>query len=81
MPELPVLTGKHLITFLKSLGYQVVRQRGSHVRLEKDTPSGTHKITVPNHHPLARGTLNDILSNVALWNHVSKEQLIERLNS
>ena len=77
--KLPVVSGQRLIAFLKSLGYATVRQRGSHVRLEKATPAGTHKITIPNHDPVAKGTLNDILSKVSLWNQVSKEDLIEKL--
>lgn len=78
-PKLPTVSGKKLISVLKSLGYRIVRQRGSHVRLEKATPAGTHKITVPINDPLAKGTLNDILSKVALWNQVAKSELIERL--
>jgi predicted RNA binding protein YcfA (HicA-like mRNA interferase family) len=78
MPKLPVITGQKLITVLSSMGYQVVRQKGSHIRLEKSTPAGTHKITVPNHNPIAKGTLNDILSRVAMWNQISKEELIKK---
>ena len=77
--KLPVISGQKLIATLKSLGYQVVRQRGSHVRLENKTPTGTHKITIPIHDPLAKGTLNDILIKVSLWNQIPKKDLIERL--
>ncbi len=81
MPKkLPVISGKKLITFLSSFEYKVVRQRGSHVRLEKKTDASTHKITIPNHNPIAKGTLNDILSKVSVWNQVSKEKLIEMIN-
>ena len=38
--------GRSLIRWLESLGYQVVRQRGSHVRLERYISGGTHAITV-----------------------------------
>jgi len=80
MPNrLPVISGQKLISFLSGFGYQVTRQRGSHIRLEKITPAGTHKITVPNHDPIAKGTLNDILSKVSIWNQISKEALIASL--
>jgi predicted RNA binding protein YcfA (HicA-like mRNA interferase family) len=36
MPKLPVLSGSELIEILKSLGYVVVRQKGSHVSLQKE---------------------------------------------
>jgi predicted RNA binding protein YcfA (HicA-like mRNA interferase family) len=79
--KLPVISGKKLISFLVSLNYEVVRQRGSHVRLEKLTKAGTHKITIPNHDPVAKGTLNDILTKVAIWNQISKDALIEKLKA
>ena len=80
MPRrLPVISGKKLLSFLNEMGYQVVRQRGSHVRLEKSTEAGVHKITIPNHDPIAKGTLNDILTKVSVWNQMPKVKLIDRL--
>jgi len=57
----------------------VARQRGSHIQLLKKTTSGTHHITVPAHKAVAKGTLNDILSKVSIWNGISKEDLLNRL--
>ncbi len=48
MPKLPVVSGDQLIKLLLKLGYEIVRQRGSHVRLRKTTEVGEHNITVPN---------------------------------
>lgn len=80
MPKkLPVTSGKKLFSFLTEMGYQVVRQRGSHVRLEKTTEAGVHKITIPNHDPIAKGTLNDILTKVSVWNQIPKVKLIDSL--
>ena len=45
MTKLPVLSGKVLINTLKKHGFQVVRQKGSHVSLQK----GTYKTVVPLH--------------------------------
>lgn len=78
-PSLPQVSGQKVIKLLKRLGYEVIRQRGSHVRLRKATAIGEHNITVPVHKTLAKGTLNDILSEVSLWNSISKEDLIEQL--
>ena len=75
MPKLPVVSGDQLIKLLTRLGYEIVRQKGSHVRLRKITALGEHKITVPKHPEIAKGTLNDILSKVSLWNNISKEEL------
>ena len=76
---LPVVSGRQLIRWLESLGYHVVRQRGSHVRLERWLPAGTHAITVPNHREIARGTLNDILGAVAQAIQQDKSSLIQDL--
>ncbi len=74
--KLPVVSGEQLIKSPQKLGYVVVRQRGSHVRLKKMTEAGVHLITVPNHAEIAKGTLNDILSRVSIRNQISKEDLI-----
>lgn len=79
MPRLPQVSGRALIRLLHSLGYETMRQRGSHVRLSKFTPVGEHNITVPDHKTIAKGTLNDILTRVSLWNGISKEELVDRL--
>ena len=77
--KLPTISGDTLIRFLKSLGYVVVRQRGSHVRLVKETVAGNHKMTVPIHDPVAKGTLADILGKVAIWCQIDKRELVDRL--
>ena len=79
MQKLPVVSGKQLIKLLARIGYSVVRQKGSHVRLFKSTPVGDHKITIPLHDEIAKGTLNDILSKVSLWNGIPKEELIRMI--
>ncbi|MFQ5826792.1 MAG: type II toxin-antitoxin system HicA family toxin [Dehalococcoidia bacterium] len=79
MPKLPEVGGADVVRLLQSLGYESVRQRGSHMRLRKQTALGEHNITVPAHRVLAKGTLNDILNSVSLRNAVPKEALIERL--
>ena len=75
MPRAPMTSGRDLIKMMTRIGYEVVRQRGSHVRLRKTTSSGVHNITVPDHNEIARGTLNDILSSISLWNSIPKEEL------
>ncbi len=78
-PKLPQISGQDLVQVLRKLGYDVVRQRGSHIRLSKTTTFGEHSVTVPEHKTIARGTLNDIITKVGLWNNLSKDDLIKRL--
>lgn len=79
MTKLPVVSSKQLIKVLHKLGYSLVKQRGSHIKLKKETVAGTHSITVPEHNEIAKGTLNDILNKVSIWNQISKDELIEML--
>jgi predicted RNA binding protein YcfA (HicA-like mRNA interferase family) len=80
MPRLPQVSGRALVNLLHSLGYETIRQKGSHVRLRKTTTLGEHNLTVPDHKRLPKGTLNDILTRVSLWNGIPKEELLQRLS-
>ena len=79
MPKLPQVSGGDLVKLLQSLGYEVVRQRGSHIRLKKVTALGEHAITIPSHKVIAKGTLSDIIGRVSLWNNIPREELYKRL--
>ena len=79
MSKLPQVSGAELVRLLQSLGYEVVRQRGSHIRLKKITALGEHAITVPAHKVIAKGTLSDIIGRVSLWNNIGREDLNRRL--
>jgi predicted RNA binding protein YcfA (HicA-like mRNA interferase family) len=79
MPRLAQVSGRDLVKLLHSLGHQTLRQKGSHIRQRKLTVVGEHNLTVPDHKVVAKGTLNDILSSVSLWNNIPKEELLDRL--
>ncbi|MEM8641984.1 MAG: type II toxin-antitoxin system HicA family toxin [Cyanobacteria bacterium P01_G01_bin.54] len=57
---------KKIITALEWDGWRVVRQKGSHIRLEKTLPQETLKITVPVHKPVKRSTLAKTLKQVKI---------------
>jgi predicted RNA binding protein YcfA (HicA-like mRNA interferase family) len=71
--------GEDLIRGLIRVGYVVVRQSGSHVRLTLHIAGKEHHITVPLHSPMRVGTLNQILTDVAANLDISKDELIRRL--
>ncbi|MGB0651764.1 MAG: type II toxin-antitoxin system HicA family toxin [Thermoplasmatota archaeon] len=57
-----VLSGDRCIKVLcKHFGFIVVRQRGSHVVLRRETPEGAVGTVVPLHPELRQGTLRNIL--------------------
>ncbi len=57
MPELPVVSGAEVIRTFERLGFRVVRQRGSHVMLRRNSDV----CVVPLHREVKRGTLRGIL--------------------
>ncbi len=61
--RLPQISGKELIKILCKLGFRFVRQKGSHVRLEKKLDEDTIKLTVPIHPKLKKGTLSRIIKD------------------
>jgi predicted RNA binding protein YcfA (HicA-like mRNA interferase family) len=79
LPKQPVISGEKLVKVLKKLGYSIIRQRGSHIMLRKSKKAGEHNIIIPNHPEIAKGTLNDIITKVAIWNNVSKDYLLNML--
>ena len=81
MQKLPVVDSKKLLKLLNKLGYSSVRQKGSHIILKKEDSNFVHTITVPFHKEIAKGTLNDILSEIAKYNNMKKEEILEILNS
>jgi predicted RNA binding protein YcfA (HicA-like mRNA interferase family) len=64
--KLPILSGLEAIKRLKKAGFIAIRQKGSHVRLEKYNGEKTIKLTVPMHDELKKGTLNRIIKDAGL---------------
>ena len=59
MPHLPVLSGRRVVKVFESFGWQVARQRGSHIILIK--PGHIATLSVPDHREVARGTLRALI--------------------
>jgi predicted RNA binding protein YcfA (HicA-like mRNA interferase family) len=72
------VSGDDLAKALGQFGYQVTRQRGSHLRLTTDR-NGTHHVTIPRHDPLRIGTLGAILQDVASHSGLTRDELLDRL--
>lgn len=66
MTKVPSLDYPKIISALRRDGWVVVRQRGSHIRLQKHLPDETLKLTVPAHRPVKRSTLAHILKHARL---------------
>ncbi|MCC7139478.1 MAG: type II toxin-antitoxin system HicA family toxin [Planctomycetes bacterium] len=57
MGRLRVLSGREVVEILATLGFEVVRRRGSHVVVQRRTADGTTTVPVPDHRELRVGTL------------------------
>ena len=72
------ISAKEFILTLKKYGYEVQRQKGSHIRLIT-LLEGEHHITVPNHSSIKIGTLSGIISDIAAHFNKSKEEITNEL--
>ena len=66
MKKVPSLNYGVVIKALKRDGWVVVRQRGSHIRLQKHTGDEVLKLTVPAHKPIKRSTLSRIIKQARI---------------
>ena len=70
--------GTDLAKALRVYGYEITRQKGSHIRVTTQI-NGTHHEVIPSHKPIKPGTLSSILKSVAQHHQVSTAQLIQSL--
>ena len=61
MGKIRVLSGAEVRDILQRHGFVMVRQRGSHVAMQKTDDAGTVTVPVPMHDELKRGTLRSIV--------------------
>lgn len=59
MPALPKLSGREVVRAFAKDGWQLVRQRGSHIILVKEGHMAT--LSVPDHREVAKGTLRSLI--------------------
>jgi predicted RNA binding protein YcfA (HicA-like mRNA interferase family) len=60
------LSGREVCAILSKYGFVQVRQRGSHVVMQKRTDAGTVTVPVPLHPELRIGTLQSIIRQSGL---------------
>lgn len=72
------LSATELIKLLKIYDYQIVSQRGSHIKITTHK-NGEHHLAIPNHDPIKIGTLNAILRQVAEHLGKDKDEVVKDL--
>ncbi len=66
LPKLPVLSGQEVRRVLERHGFIQVRQRGSHLVMQRSGDGVTLTIPVPDHPELRAGTLRAIIRQSGL---------------
>lgn len=64
MAQLPVLSGEELVKIFERLGWEFVRQAGSHMILVKDGEIAS--LSIPKHREVAKGTLRSLIRSANL---------------
>ena len=64
MPAVPLLRPQQVVRAFEKLGWEVARQRGSHIILTK--AGHIASLSIPNHSQVARGTLRALIDKAAL---------------
>lgn len=73
MPKL--YSARQIVKALQRIGFQIVSQKGSHIKLRRTFDGETFTAIVPNHKEVALGTLQSILKQVG----ITKEELEENI--
>jgi len=66
MLKLPVISGSQAIKCFEKIGYHIIRQRGSHVRMRHKSNSTKQPLTIPHHKTLGKGLLCKLLRDSEL---------------
>jgi predicted RNA binding protein YcfA (HicA-like mRNA interferase family) len=61
LAKLRILSGREVCAILAQHGYEEIRQRGSHIIMQKKTKDSTITIPVPDHKEIRTGTLMSII--------------------
>ena len=64
MPALPVLSGRKVVRVFERLGWQIARQRGTHIIVVKDGEIAS--LSIPDHREVAKGTLRSLIRTAGI---------------
>ena len=66
MARLPAVSGRQAVAAFQRAGFDVSRQRGSHIIMQRNAKSGTNTVPVPDHKEILIGTLRSIIRQSGL---------------
>ena len=62
--KLPLLSGREVVKVFGTLGWEIARQKGSHIILIKEGHIAT--LSVPDHKEVAKGTLRKLITRAGI---------------
>ena len=66
MGKLRILSGREVCAILRRHGFEEIRQRGSHIAMQKKLDGSTVTVPVPNHSAIRVGTLLSIIRQAGI---------------
>ena len=73
MGKLKIFSATSLIKLLQSHGFEILRQKGSHIVLQKKQENSTKTAIIPNHKEIKIGTLQSIIRQSGLDKQLFEE--------
>ena len=73
------VSGATLVAALRRMGYERVRQRGSHVRITTQE-CGEHHEVIPLHDPIRAKTLSSIRKSIGRHHRIDVQELLRKLD-
>ena len=64
MAQLPKLSGREVVNVFEKLGWEIARQRGSHIIMSQEGHLAT--LSIPDHKEVAKGTLRSLIRSARL---------------
>jgi predicted RNA binding protein YcfA (HicA-like mRNA interferase family) len=74
--KLRVLSGREVCQILEAQGFVLVRQRGSHIVMQKRSGNTTTTVPVPNHAEIKVGTLTSIIRQSGVPRNLFEDDLL-----
>lgn len=75
MPKLPIISGDKAVKCFEKLGYEITRQKGSHIRMRHRFDQAKKPLTIPRHKELGKGLLRKLIRDA----EITFENLIDLL--
>ncbi|NCO44049.1 addiction module toxin, HicA family [Candidatus Berkelbacteria bacterium] len=66
MPKIPITSGRKLVKVFEYIGYEVARQKGSHIRLANKSNPALPPITIPDHREVSIGVMRKLIRDTKI---------------